>query len=83
MVDIFIIRRIYTLRVYKNSKNFAKQSFSYILGDLEQSFSHGNAHASMAVCSLNHDLITHEALGVSFTLKRSFLGETIVEMGSV
>jgi len=31
-------------------------------GDLNKSFSLGNAHASMALHSLNHDFIVHEAL---------------------
>ena len=39
--------------------------FTHILldfGDLDKSFSLGNAHASMALRSLNHDFIVHEAL---------------------
>ena len=39
--------------------------FFYFLldfGDLNKSFSLGNAHASMALHSLNHDFIVHEAL---------------------
>lgn len=38
---------------------------SYVLnffGDLDKSFSLGDAHASMALRSLNHDFIVHEAL---------------------
>ena len=31
-------------------------------GDLDKSFSLGNAHASLALRSLNHDFIIHEAL---------------------
>ena len=31
-------------------------------GDLDKSFSLGNAHASMALCSLNHDFVVHQAL---------------------
>ena len=31
-------------------------------GDLDKSFSLGNAHASMALCSLNHDYVVHQAL---------------------
>ena len=35
-------------------------AFFYFLldfGDLDKSFSFGNAHASMTLCSLNHDFI--------------------------
>jgi hypothetical protein len=31
-------------------------------GDFDKSFSLGNAHASMALRSLNHDFIVHEAV---------------------
>ena len=30
-------------------------------GDLDKSFSLGNAHASLVLRSLNHDLIVHES----------------------
>ncbi len=36
--------------------------FLLFFGDLDKSFSLGNAHASMALRSLNHDFIVHEAL---------------------
>ncbi len=36
-------------------------------GDLDKSFSLGNAHASMALRSLNHDFIVHEALVLVLT----------------
>ncbi len=43
--------------------------FFYFLldfGDLNKSFSLGNAHASMALHSLNHDFIVHEEI-ISFS----------------
>jgi hypothetical protein len=36
--------------------------FFLLFGDLDKSFSLGYAHASMALRSLNHDFIVHEAL---------------------
>ena len=36
--------------------------FLLFFGDLDKSFSLDNAHASMALRSLNHDFIVHEAL---------------------
>ena len=41
--------------------------FSYFFGDLDKSFSLGIAHASMALRSLNHDFIVHEALVLVLT----------------
>ena len=46
----------------KSAKIFAKHYFLLDFGDLNKSFSLGNAHASMALHSLNHDFIVHEAL---------------------
>ena len=37
-------------------------------GDFDKSFSLDNAHASMALRSLNHDFIIHEALALALTL---------------
>ena len=36
-------------------------------GDLDKTFTLGNAHASMALRSLNHDFIVHEALVLVLT----------------
>ena len=36
--------------------------FLLFFGDFDKSFSLDNAHASMALRSLNHDFIVHEAL---------------------
>ena len=47
--------------------------FFYFLidfGDLDKSFLLGNAHASMALHSLNHDFIIHEALVLVLGLVR-------------
>jgi len=38
-----------------------------LFGDLDKSFSLGIAHASMALRSLNHDFIVHEALVLVLT----------------
>ena len=38
--------------------------FLFFFGDLDKSFSLGNAHASMAMRSFNHDFIIHEALAL-------------------
>ena len=49
--------------------------FLFDFGDLDKSFSLDNAHASMALRSLNHDFIIHEALVLVLTfiiLKKLF-----------
>ena len=51
--------------VGKSSDYFAINThFLLDFGDLDKSFSLGNAHASMALRSLNHDFIVHEALAL-------------------
>ena len=42
-------------------------------GDLDKSFSLGIAHASMALRSLNHDFIVHEALVLVLRLAASYI----------
>ena len=45
-------------------------AFFYFLldfGDLDKSFSLGNAHASLALRSLNNDFIVHKALVLALT----------------
>jgi len=48
--------------IVKSAKSFTKHYFLLDFGDLNKSFLLGNAHASMALHSLNHDFIIHEAL---------------------
>jgi len=51
-------------KIIKINANFVPSHLYFLLfsGDLDKSFSLGNAHACMALHSLNHDFIVHEAL---------------------
>jgi len=50
--------------------------FLIFFGDLDKSFSLGNAHASMALASLNHDFIVNEAMALVTT---AFVSEAALD----
>ena len=68
--------------VGKSSDYFAINThFLLDFGDLDKSFSLDNAHASMALRSLNHDFIVHEALilALSFIISEKFFNRVNLE----
>ncbi len=56
--------------------------FLLLFGDFDKSFSLDNAHASMALRSLNHDFIVHEALVrvLTFIILEKLLNRVCLEV---